>query len=148
MWYIFFFKIHWHNFFLFHFKIKFLRIWLILKIFPERVTPLWSPKKCHFFHFSVSLRYPKTTRNRKLICSGRVSIFCSIICTPLVTVKGHCHHLSWKSCWTPIYAIEVTNETRALFNLWSPKKCNFFHFSVSLRYPKKIAYNLFLIIWV
>ena len=30
-----------------------------LKIFPERVTSLWSPTKFHFFHFSMSLRYQK-----------------------------------------------------------------------------------------
>jgi hypothetical protein len=33
--------------------------YFFLKIFPERVTPLWSPKKCHFFPLLRVIKVPK-----------------------------------------------------------------------------------------
>ena len=39
----------------------------------------------------------------ELRCSGRMNSFCSIYDIRRVDAKRHEHHLSWKSCWTPVY---------------------------------------------
>ena len=50
----------------------------------------------------------------ELRCSGRASSSCSTSDTRRVTVKGHEHHLKWKSRWTPVYVNKSTtiNKTR------------------------------------
>ena len=44
-----------------------------------------------------------------LRCSGSVSSSCSTSDTRRVTVKQHEHHMTWKSCWTPVYIDKYNN---------------------------------------
>ena len=63
----------------------------------------WSTK--HYKHYTENQRLSNTntTKNRcKLICLGRASSSCSTSGTRCINVKRHEHHMTWKSCWTPV----------------------------------------------
>ena len=57
-----------------------------------------------------------------MCCSGSASSSCSVCNTRRVTVKWHEHHLTWKSCWTPLN----TNNIDMLWESVSVYLCNQF----------------------